>query len=71
MTATIYVSKEESAKDIDVDVSTNALKLVSEQYVIFFLQFVVTSWLRFSKYLWILTASNANLTKPKRRSRLR
>jgi hypothetical protein len=31
MTATIYVSKEESAKDIDVDVSTNALKLVSEQ----------------------------------------
>ncbi len=36
MTATIYVSKEESAKDIDVDVSTNALKLVSEQYVIFF-----------------------------------
>ena len=31
MTATIYVSKEETAKDIDVDVSTNALKLVSEQ----------------------------------------
>jgi len=27
MTCTVYVSKEESAKDIDVDVSTNALKL--------------------------------------------
>ena len=31
MTVVVYVSKEESAKDIDVDVAPKCLKLVSEQ----------------------------------------
>jgi hypothetical protein len=31
MTLTVYVKREESAKNIDVDISTRCLKLVSEQ----------------------------------------